>query len=66
MNQEAEIIAAVVEKFPTFGGGRVVADNPIAYALQDRPAMFAAAVPVADVVRFVLQYRLVLERERVG
>jgi hypothetical protein len=50
-----EIVAAVKEKFPCFGGGdERVRDNPIAAALKDRPLMFAMGVDVKSVVEFVI------------
>lgn len=50
----AIIAEAVAKKFTCFGGGRDSEWNPIAHAMKDRPLAFAAMVPVADVVNFVL------------
>ncbi len=40
--------------FPSFGGGRVSDNNPIAHALKDAQAMFAAGVDISAVVRLTL------------
>ncbi len=49
-----EIVRALAAKFPSFGGGKDSDTNPIAHALKNRPAMFAAGVDIEKVVRFVL------------
>ncbi len=50
---EDQVVAAVTERFRTFGGGRVSPSNPISHALRDEPPQFAAGVDVREVVRFV-------------
>lgn len=49
------ITSAIAEKFRTFGGGASSSwGNPIAMALANEPAQFAAGVDVKEVVKFVL------------
>lgn len=48
------ITAALAATYPSFGGGKTSQWNPIAAALKDHPAQFAAGVPIADVVAAVL------------
>lgn len=49
------ITSSIVEKFRTFGGGASSSwGNPIAMALADKSAQFAAGVDVKEVVEFVL------------
>lgn len=48
------ITFALAATFPSFGGGRDSTTNPIAAALKDHPAQFAAGVPIADVVNMTL------------
>lgn len=52
------LVEVLRRRFPSFGGGddRRAAFNPIAMALKDKPAMFAAGVDIRDVVNFVLSY----------
>jgi hypothetical protein len=50
---KVEIIKAITQKFRTFGGGRSSTTNPVAAALKDEPAMFAAGVSVEEIVDFV-------------
>jgi hypothetical protein len=49
------IVLNIAADFPTFGGGRKCAGNPIAEALKDRGPMFALGVDVRQVVERVLQ-----------
>lgn len=51
---EDEIVKAVAESFPTFGGGRGSEWNPVAEALKDNQPTFAMGVDVRAVVQFVL------------
>lgn len=49
------ITASIAKKFRTFGGGTTSSwGNPIAMALADKSAQFAAGVDVKEVVEFVL------------
>ena len=41
--------------FPSFGGGRANPNNPVSIAQANEPASFAANVPIADVVRMVIE-----------
>jgi hypothetical protein len=50
----AAIVAAVGKAFSTFGGGRYTPGNPVSLALANQPLTFAAGVPVAEVVTFVI------------
>ena len=54
-----EVIIAKITKtaaglFPSFGGGKVSAGNPVSHALKDAPPMFAAGVDISAVVRLTL------------
>lgn len=51
------IVSSVTDNFRTFGGGKYNANsnNPIAYALKDEKAQFAAGVDVKEVVLHVLK-----------
>lgn len=50
-----DIVLLVQSQFRTFGGGQITsANNPIAHAMKDMPAAFAAGVDVREVVDFVL------------
>jgi hypothetical protein len=53
--QVDEITKLCAHSFRSFGGGRGSTSNPIAAALQNEPAQFAAGVDISDVVRFVLE-----------
>ena len=58
------IIIKVARNFSTFGAGQSGGGfNPIADALQHRPAMFSAGVDVADVILYVLEERKAICRE---
>lgn len=46
-----QITKLVGQNFMSFGGGK--GGNPLAEALKDGPLVFAAGVPVAEVVKFV-------------
>ena len=49
-----QITCSITNRFRCFGGGRSSPwGNPLAEALKDRPAQFAAGVDVREVVRFV-------------
>lgn len=50
-----DIAAIIAAEFRTFGGGRGSSHNPIAEALKNQPASFAAGVDVLDVVNRVLE-----------
>lgn len=51
-----EIVKAVAASFPSFGGGKGSNGwNPIADALKDKPAQFAAGADIKAVVNFVLE-----------
>lgn len=50
-----DIVKAVAESFPSFGGGKTSFYNPIANATADKPPMFAAGVDIKAVVNFVLE-----------
>lgn len=51
----SNITTAIAGNFRCFGAGSTpCAGNPIAHALAEKPAQFAAGVDVAEVVRFVL------------
>lgn len=52
-----EIIKSVAVSFRTFGGGKDASKsgNPIAIALQNKPAQFAAGVDVRQVVLHILK-----------
>lgn len=54
MDKAKDITAKVGANFSTFGGGRGSQYNPLAEMLKDKPLLFAAGVPVEDVVRFVI------------
>lgn len=47
-------IAAIGERFRTFGGGRDSTTNPMAHALRDQPLQFAAGVDVRAVVELII------------
>lgn len=51
------IVESVADNFRTFGGGQYsnLYHNPIAFALKDKPAQFAAGVDVKEVVVHVLK-----------
>lgn len=52
-----EITAMCCATFRSFGGGAIKAsslNNPIALAMANSPAQFAAGVDISEVVRFVL------------
>lgn len=49
------IVNDVANSFRTFGGGKGGFNNPIAAALKDQPASFAAGVDVREVVLHVLK-----------
>jgi hypothetical protein len=51
-----QIATEIGKRFRTFGGGRDAwpSNNPLVHALKNEPLQFAAGVPVADVVSFVL------------
>lgn len=51
------IVESVADNFRTFGGGKYsnLQNNPIAFALKDAPAQFAAGVSVRNVVLHVLK-----------
>lgn len=55
--QIEELVKSVGDTFRTFGGGNYsnMQNNPIAYALKDKPLQFAAGVDVKDVVTHVLK-----------
>lgn len=58
------ITAKVSRNFSTFGAGQSGGGfNPVAEALQHRPAMFAAGVDVADVILYILEERKAILRE---
>ena len=50
------IVAKCADKFRSFGGGssRGIGTNPLAEALRDKPACFAAGVDIREVVNFIL------------
>lgn len=48
------LVELIQGRFRTFGGGRLSTTNPLANALADEPANFAAGVDVRQVVDFVL------------
>ena len=50
-----DITALVAANFRSFGGGRGSDYNPIAAALKDTPASFAAGVDIQEVVDFILE-----------
>jgi hypothetical protein len=55
----------VAREFRCFGAGSPAdTSNPIAAALADKPAAFAAGVDVAEVVRFVLERAATLDGGR--
>lgn len=50
------IVAAVAANFRSFGGGQEPAwGNPLAHALRDKPAQFAAGVDIKEVVEFIIK-----------
>ena len=61
-----EIVEAIQQEFRTFGGGiyNPNSNNPIAFALKDKPAQFAAGVDVKDVVTFVLKMSINMTPEQ--
>lgn len=52
-----EVIDAITREvanvFPSFGGGKGMAGNPVAEALKDTPPQFALGVPIRDIVAYV-------------
>lgn len=62
-----EIVKSVSDNFRTFGGGKDESrsGNPIAIALQDKPAQFAAGVDVREVVTHVLKLAKKQSRQKV-
>lgn len=60
LNEEQTIdylVAQIASQFRSFGGGssRGIGTNPIAEALRDHPAQFAAGVDIKSVVTFILK-----------
>ncbi len=52
--REDEIVIAIQQYFPTFGGIRKGDHvNPLTHWLEDKPASFAMGVEVRAVVRFI-------------
>ena len=61
---EEDIVAILASEFRTFGGGVGSSSNPIAAALKDTPAQFAAGVDVLDVVRRVRELDQSIKEQR--
>lgn len=53
IEDEDDIVAAIAQRFNTFGGGKSTTGNPISEALKDREPSFAAGVSVKQVVLLV-------------
>ena len=55
-NERQQIVADVAAEFRCFGEGSSprIEGNPIAEAMKDQPAQFAAGVDVRQVVDFIL------------
>lgn len=53
-----KLVKMLTENFRSFGGGEDVKTsyNPIAHALKDEPAQFAAGVDISDVVRAIMNH----------
>jgi hypothetical protein len=49
----ADIVAAVANAFPSFGGGKGSEWNPVAAALKNDAPQFAAGVDIGQVVTFI-------------
>lgn len=59
-----KIVRLTAKRFPSFGGGKISAGNPISHALKNAPPTFAAGVDIEQVVSFVLAKRNAIERAR--
>lgn len=59
-----DIATLIAAEFRSFGGGRRAANNPIAAALEDRPAAFALGVEVQAVVDRVIELFEALNKEQ--
>lgn len=48
------LVEACANNFRSFGGGQVSPNNPISFALADKPPTFAAGVDIREVVEFIV------------
>jgi hypothetical protein len=53
--RSSAIVTELARRFPSFGGGKTSAFNPVANWLQDKPPQFAAGVDIRAVVDAVLE-----------